>query len=57
MESTAPISAPYQPKIVFTKEEEEKLKNLVTENDFNMFVNAKEKAAKMVVSYSGISTK
>lgn len=48
-ESTTPVSMTDQTRTVFTEEEEEKLKKLVTEHDFNMFMNAKEKAAKMVV--------
>ena len=44
-----PISAAGYNKSVFTKEEEDKLRNLVTEHDFNMFMKAKEKAATMVV--------
>ena len=44
-----PISAAGYNKSVFSKEEEDKLRNLVTEHDFNMFMKAKEKAATMVV--------
>ena len=44
-----PVSATSCNKSVFSKEEEEKLRNLVTDYDFNMFMKAKEKAAKMVV--------
>ena len=46
-----PISAACHSKSAFSKEEEEKLKNLVTEYDFNMFMKAREKAAKMVVRF------
>jgi hypothetical protein len=44
-----PVSASGCNKSVFNKEEEDKLKEIVTEYDFNMFMKAKEKAAKMVV--------
>ena len=49
VESTAPISTYFQKKTVFTPEEEDKLKKMVSEYDFNMFMTAKEKAAKLVV--------
>ncbi len=39
-----PISAAGYNKSVFSKEEEDKLRNLVTEHDFNMFMKAKEKS-------------
>ena len=44
-----PVSAACYNKSVFGKEEEDKLRKLVTDHDFNMFMKAKEKAAKMVV--------
>ena len=44
-----PVSAGCYNKSVFGKEEEDKLRKLVTDYDFNMFMKAKEKAGKMVV--------
>lgn len=55
-EPTTSVSAPYQNKTVFTKEEEEKLKQLVSEYDYNMYMKAKEKAAKMVGTVEPTST-
>ncbi|XP_028413303.1 histone acetyltransferase KAT7-like, partial [Dendronephthya gigantea] len=51
-----PISAANYNKSSFSKEEEEHLKELVTEYDFNMFMRAKEKAAKMVGTFEPTST-
>lgn len=36
-------------KLMFSSEEEEKLKKLVTENDFEMFMNARKKATEILV--------
>ena len=46
-----PISAAIYNKSSFSEEEEEHMKELVTEYDFKLFMRAKEKAAKMVVRF------
>ncbi|CAB3998214.1 Histone acetyltransferase KAT7, partial [Paramuricea clavata] len=51
-----PISAACHNKSVFSKEEEDKLRKLVTEYDFSMFMKAREKAAKMVGTIEPTST-
>ena len=48
-EKKAPISASKERKSVFTCEDEGKLKKFVSEYEINMFMTAKEKAAKLVV--------